>query len=70
MLVLATATQPTNEISVAMQCNYHCYRDTSLVLETEATFNKLFWPQASTITSLYCPYLYGIRWPQVVLPMI
>ena len=28
MLVLATATQPTNEIGAAVQCNYHCYRDT------------------------------------------
>ena len=43
MLVLATAAEPTNEISAAMQCNYHCYRGTSFVLKTEATFNKFFW---------------------------
>ena len=24
MLVLTTATQPTNEMGAAMQCNYHC----------------------------------------------
>ena len=29
MLVLAPATQPTNEIGPAMQYNYHCYRATS-----------------------------------------
>ena len=58
MLVLATVAQPTNEISAAVQCNYHCYRDASFVLKTEATFNKLFWPQVSTIVSLYCLYFW------------
>ena len=56
MLVLATATQPTDEISAAIQYNYmyHCCRDASFVLKIEATFNKFFWPQVSTIASLYC----------------
>ena len=49
MLVLATVTQPTNEIGDAMQCNYHCYRDTNCLLETQALFNELFRPQTSTI---------------------
>ena len=57
MLVLATAAQPTSEISAAMQYNYYCYRDTSFVLKTEATFNKFFWPQAVTVVSLYYLYL-------------
>ena len=42
MLVLATTTQPTNEISAAIHCNYHCYKDTSFVSKTEATFNEFF----------------------------
>ena len=36
MLVLAIATQPTNEIGAAMQCNYHCYKDVSFLSKTEA----------------------------------
>ena len=33
MPVLATATQPINEIDATTQCNYHCYRDTSFCVE-------------------------------------
>ena len=33
MLGLTTATQPTNEIIVTMQWNYHCYRDTSFFVK-------------------------------------
>ena len=49
MLVLTAATQPTNEMGAAMQCNYHCYKDPSFLSKTEALFNEFFWPQASTI---------------------
>ena len=60
MLGIITATQPTNEISAAMQYNNHCCRDTCFFLaKTEALSNELFWPQASMIASLYCTYL---RW--------
>ena len=38
MLVLAIAAQPTDEISAAVKCKCDCYRNTSFVLKTEATF--------------------------------
>ena len=42
ILVLSMAAEPTNEINAAVQCNYHCYRDTSFLSETERlTFNNL-----------------------------
>ena len=41
-----------------MQCNYYCYRDTRLFSKTEPLFNEFLWPQASTIVSLYCLYLW------------
>ena len=36
ILVLSTAAEPTNEINAVVQCNYHCYRDTSFLSKTEA----------------------------------
>ena len=58
ILHVTTATQLTNKISAAMQCNYHCYKDTRLFLKTEALFNECFWAQGSIIASLYCLYLW------------
>ena len=43
-----------------MLCDYLCYMDARLLLQTEALFNEFFWPQASTIASLYCLYLWHL----------
>ena len=49
MLDVTTATQPTNEMSVAMQCSNQSHSDTSFVsVQTESILDQFFWPQAST----------------------
>ena len=42
---VTTATQPTNEINVVIQCNNQCHSDMSFILfQTESIFSELLWP--------------------------
>ena len=41
ILDVTTATQPTNQISAIMQCNYHCYRDTRFIVEDKGLIQRI-----------------------------